>query len=321
MLKALAYSKTDSTRLNFESALKHKGVFWVDALNPTKEELSKLKKTFDLSQIDLSSALDESEIARVIERDKYSLVIIQSPLHTSSIERDTETLGIFILRNVIITVHHRKIASIQNLFNSHDLSDRHINQFIYKILRGVTNEFFKLTTDVDDEIEKLEEKVYNHPSKEIAKNIFNLKKTLIFFHRALTGNREVLSAIKQNRGITLAKKELGEFEEVYTDINQLISMIAVHQEVLSGALEIHASAVANSMNEIVKKLTILASFTMVPVLIASVYGMNFGQVMSEGAGPLNMPELAWFYGYPFALLLMFFSVIGLWAYFKKKKWL
>ena len=49
-----------------------------------------------------------------------------------------------------------------------------------------------------------------------------------------------------------------------------------------------------------------------PTLIASIYGMNF-----KGW----FPELDWEYGYPFALLLMVFSVaMPIW-FFKRKGWL
>jgi len=48
-----------------------------------------------------------------------------------------------------------------------------------------------------------------------------------------------------------------------------------------------------------------------PTLVASIYGMNFE----------FMPELGWFLGYPWALILMGISAILPWLYFKRKGWL
>jgi magnesium transporter len=48
-----------------------------------------------------------------------------------------------------------------------------------------------------------------------------------------------------------------------------------------------------------------------PVLIASIYGMNFA----------HMPELNWSLGYPFALLLMVLSVVVPFWIFHRKGWL
>ena len=64
-------------------------------------------------------------------------------------------------------------------------------------------------------------------------------------------------------------------------------------------------------NNSIKLFTIVSLFFMPPMLIASVYGMNFK----------FMPELTWHYGYPLAIILMLLTVIFTAIYFKRKKWL
>jgi magnesium transporter len=66
-----------------------------------------------------------------------------------------------------------------------------------------------------------------------------------------------------------------------------------------------------------KVLTIFAAIFIPLTFIAGVYGMNF----NSAAGPLNMPELNWRYGYPFALGLMAAVALLLLYFFKRKKWL
>jgi hypothetical protein len=45
--------------------------------------------------------------------------------------------------------------------------------------------------------------------------------------------------------------------------------------------------------------------------------MNF----STERSPFNMPELNWYFGYPFALGMMVVTALLLMYYFKRKKWL
>jgi magnesium transporter len=45
--------------------------------------------------------------------------------------------------------------------------------------------------------------------------------------------------------------------------------------------------------------------------------MNF----DPDTSPLNMPELRWFYGYPFAWGIMLAMAIVMFIYFRRKKWL
>jgi magnesium transporter len=64
-------------------------------------------------------------------------------------------------------------------------------------------------------------------------------------------------------------------------------------------------------NQIIKIFSIAAVCLMPPTLIASSYGMNFK----------HMPELEWFFGYPYALALMLITAIIPFVWFKRKGWL
>ena len=66
----------------------------------------------------------------------------------------------------------------------------------------------------------------------------------------------------------------------------------------------------------IKVLTLFAAIFIPLTVIAGIYGMNFNSEKS----PLNMPELQWYYGYPFALMLMAVIGFGMLFYFKTRKW-
>ena len=70
------------------------------------------------------------------------------------------------------------------------------------------------------------------------------------------------------------------------------------------------------LNETMRVLTVIATIFIPPTFLASVYGMNF----DRSAGPWNMPELAWAYGYPALWAAMLLTMLGMLAYFKRKKW-
>jgi magnesium transporter len=82
-------------------------------------------------------------------------------------------------------------------------------------------------------------------------------------------------------------------------------------------MEVYLSSVSNRLNEIMKVLTMFTAFFIPLSLIAGIYGMNF----NTGRSPLNMPELNWYLGYPFALGLMAAMALGMLAYFRRKGWL
>jgi magnesium transporter len=82
-------------------------------------------------------------------------------------------------------------------------------------------------------------------------------------------------------------------------------------------MDLYLSAVNNRMNEVVKVLTIISTIFLPLSFIAGIYGMNFATAQS----PWNMPELNWFYGYPFALGLMAAVAIAMLYGFRRAGWM
>jgi magnesium transporter len=61
----------------------------------------------------------------------------------------------------------------------------------------------------------------------------------------------------------------------------------------------------------VLKVSAWAAILVAPTLIASIYGMTFN----------HMPELAWRFGYPYALALMLAVAGALYWSFRRRGWL
>jgi magnesium transporter len=60
-----------------------------------------------------------------------------------------------------------------------------------------------------------------------------------------------------------------------------------------------------------RRISAGAAIVVVPTLIAGVYGMNFQ----------HMPELAWTYGYAYAIAVMLGASVVLLVWFKRSGWL
>ena len=68
---------------------------------------------------------------------------------------------------------------------------------------------------------------------------------------------------------------------------------------------------ANDQNDVMKKLTAIASILLLPTLIVGLYGQNF----------VNIPELHWSFGYYYSLGLIGVTTIAQLIYFARKGWL
>jgi magnesium transporter len=89
------------------------------------------------------------------------------------------------------------------------------------------------------------------------------------------------------------------------------------RELSIALMDAYISSVALRTNEVMRVLTIMSTIFIPLTFIAGIYGMNF----DPGTSPLNMPELRWYLGYPFALLLMAITAVALVFFFRRKGWL
>ena len=75
-------------------------------------------------------------------------------------------------------------------------------------------------------------------------------------------------------------------------------------------VETYLSSVSNRMNEIIKVLTIISTIFIPIMFLVGVYGMNFR----------SMPEIGWRWSYPFVWLVIVAVVVGMFAFFRRKRW-
>jgi len=95
------------------------------------------------------------------------------------------------------------------------------------------------------------------------------------------------------------------------DIDSLNEYIAFESQKIQFVLNATLGMINIEQNAIIKIFSVVAVVFLPPTLVASIYGMNFE----------FMPELGWYLGYPWALILMGCSAILPWLYFKRKGWL
>jgi magnesium transporter len=94
-----------------------------------------------------------------------------------------------------------------------------------------------------------------------------------------------------------------------------VTALSVHSDAINQKINFLLDATLGliniEQNGIMQIFSVVAVVFLPPTLVASIYGMNFG----------IMPELAWPWGYPFALALMLLSAVGPYLFFKRRGWL
>lgn len=107
------------------------------------------------------------------------------------------------------------------------------------------------------------------------------------------------------------KSVRGRIKSLSRDVKSLTDHAGFQAGKITFLLDATLGLVTIQQNGIIKIFSVAAVVFLPPTMIASIYGMNFEV----------MPELAWPFGYPFALGLMVLSAVLPYFYFKRRGWL
>jgi magnesium transporter len=240
-------------------------------------------------------ALSLAETTGAIESEQVSLIIGNSYVLSIS-ERETD----------IFTTLRKRLK-----MNKGAVRLKGTDYLAYSLLDIIVDNYFVVLEKTGEKLETLEESILQKPDEIYLQTIHALKREMIAMRQAAWPLREAIIGLEQSSRVFVDPDVSLHLRDVYSHVVQIIDTIEIYREMLSGMLDIYLSSVNNKLNEVMKILTIFAAIFIPLTLISGIYGMNFRYI----------PELEWFYGYPFALGLMAITAIVLLGYFKRKKWL
>lgn len=261
---------------------------WINAFNVGNSDLNLLTRKLKIPSYTIKHFLDKNEISR-IEKYKFHDIIIIKTL----INKKTKTLGIIRHKNYILTVCAENI----NLTLDKEAFSKDSNNLLKIILKNLIKNFSKRLDELEDKINYIEDITFDEKIDNDPKQIFHLKKELMYIKKALNANKEIISKIK-------------DFEDIYLEFNQLVDIENTLSSRITSIMDMYMSFTSNKLNENMKSFTVIASLLLLPMLISGIYGMNV-------ILPLGETEGAFF----IILGIMLFLMILMLIYFKIKKWI
>jgi magnesium transporter len=101
------------------------------------------------------------------------------------------------------------------------------------------------------------------------------------------------------------------FADAYDKLLRAADGLDLSRELLAGVRDYHQAQVANVQNEVMKRLTVIASMLLLPTFIVGLYGQNVQ----------GIPELHFRYGYAWSWSLIVASTVLQFVYFRRKEWI
>ncbi len=310
----LYYHKDNIIRLSrsieFLKTTPIKNFLWID-LNNVDEEIELELEDYLKIYIQEEEEMVEIEMSSRYMETADSLVV-NSNFLLGNFER--EPVSFIMKNNILITVRGEDLSSFQETAKKIFANPRNYPTGYHAfmaILETRVEIDADMVEDMTSQITSLSNSIsIKEADEELLLEIKNLQeKTMMLRENIIDKQRVVTSLLKSE----LMPKELhGRITILIKDINSLLEHTRFSFDRLDYLQDTFLGFVNIEQNKIIKMFTVISVIFMPPTLIASIYGMNFGE---------NMPELSWEYGYVFSIGLMIAAVAIILFYFKKKKWL
>lgn len=313
--------KTDADLADSRAYLGRPGVKWLHLMGiQNLALLQDLGTCLDLHPLALEDVAEGRAPIKVDDYQHYLFIV--SRLVTDLVGFHDEQISLFLGGDYVFSVqetHTDYFALVRERLRrgSGQIRTLGADYLAYALIDYLVDTWFPLIEQFGERIEDLEDRLLTQPDGRLTFELQTLRRQMLRGRRLLWPIREVINNLLDQEGALVRPQTRIYLRDCYDHSFQAIDLLENYRDIASGLIDIYLSSINNRLNEVMKVLTVIATIFMPLTFIAGVYGMNFKTEVSVW----NMPELNWYFGYPFALGLMGAVTVIMLVYFKRKRWI
>ncbi len=292
---------------------------WLDLVDPSREEL------LDALDVEVDPGVLEALLAEPPQRPRprlegrgeyvFGIFVALAPVP----EQDrivSREIGFVATSERLVTV--RKSPPGGEPWEAECLEaagDASVGELVFRLADDVANSFLDVVDFADGEIDDLEDNIERWPSSRVRRRISSLRHDLIHARRTVGAMRAKVRRITDKRLDVSDEKLFPEdverlFSDAYETLFRAGEELDIARDLLASSRDYHQSLIAENQNEIVKKLTVIASALLLPTLIVGFYGQNFVRQFND---------FYWTIGVSVGLIVV--STLAQLAIFRWRRWI
>jgi magnesium transporter len=189
---------------------------------------------------------------------------------------------------------------------------------VYHLVDDVAEGYLDLTDRLNERIDALEDHVDDWDGSRVRDELSALRHDILHVRQTLSPTRDAVRRVFDDRvDARVGDLELFDhstelhFADAYEKLMRASEALDLSRDLVSGVRDYYQAKVANDQNEVMKRLTIVASLLLPASLIVGFYGMNVHGV----------PEYHWSFGYEYVLALIAVMTVAQLVWFKRKRWI
>jgi magnesium transporter len=291
---------------------------WADLCAPSQQRLAELADELCLDRHAVEDALSIHERPKAMRYETHLFLSAYSVRADPAGGIATTHVSAFGLPRGIFTVRLDSGFNIdtvvQHWDDNADLLKYGPRALLHGLLDVMVDEYFEAVESLDDDIEALEDVLFEESSRastEVQRQSFNTRKSLVQIRRAILPMREVVNTVMRRAIDDQDHSELVPyFEDLYDHVLRAAEWTESLRDLISSIFETNLSLADARLNTVMKKLTSWAAIIAVPTAITGFFGQN-----------VPYPGFGREWGFYFSLIAMVVVAGSLYAAFRARDWL
>jgi len=292
--------------------------FWLRLHAPKPEVLQEVGDLLGFDHLAIEDSLEFGQRPKIDDYPESALLVFYGArtthgAHTADTLIVPVEFHFHVTRHGIVSIRHHNADAAQDVRRRVSLSDIDTaEEVLYRVLDALVSTWTPALQSIDDEVDRIEDQILDDADTDQRLRLLEIKHSLVAIRQTVSAQRDVLAGRREVLE-TLPGFRDREGRESLRDIFDRMSMVAQQvdnvRESVSNALDLYVSAVANELNQIIKVLTIVATFFLPMTFVTGFFGQNFGWLVENVSSPLAFLVLG--LGVNAAI------VIALWTWFTR----
>lgn len=298
------------------------GFVWIGLADPSTEDMARLAHQFSLHPLAIEDAVEGHTRSKLESFSDTLFAVISTIAYVDhdreQIESEIVSTGqvmIFVGAHFVMTVRRGPHSQLASLRSRLEARPQRLAQgpyeVLYAVLDKIIDDYLEVVEAFEEDVEEVEQVVFSRQSTDSIERVYNIKRELIEFKRAVMPLSVPLQALATREYEIIPPPARAYFRELADHHTIARDSIQSFDEALSSLLSASLARASLADGRDMRKMSALVALVAAPTMIAGIYGMNFD----------NMPELHTEYGYYVVLLGMALLTAVLIAYFRAKKWI
>ena len=287
---------------------------WYSVIEPTPDEMKKLKKIVSIDPDILFSIMDEEESAHLDIDDDYTLIVLDVPVYTDGYY-ETYPFSIIYNDNFYMTFCKKKIDLFSIMKRKFKKIEPHKHvRLTLQIMYAIASSYISSLKIIDSKRNDIEKGLQLTMKNDELLALMDLNKSLVYFSTSLNANKVVISKTKRLSEYKRYEDDFDLIEDVEVENNQAVEMCTIYRDILAGMMDAFASIISNNLNIVMKALAVITLIISIPTLVASLFGMNV-------LVPFSKNDLGFYIIIGISLILSLVSGAFLFVFTSKKSYI